>query len=151
MTAPGTVRARSGAQPIRRAAVLVLLVAGLVVGPTLPSWATFDDRTAVSTTIATETVAPVTNLTASAKCTGSSATVTLKWTLSPTPRVSGYGIRVYLNNAYQDQAVVSPTGTTWQGTTDRYYVDNYTMTFTVWTLTDYGWMKETARTPRIVC
>ena len=126
---------------MRRAAVLLLLVAGLVVGSSLPSWAMFSDSSSVQA-----------NLTARTRCTGSDATVTLTWGASTAPRVSGYRIRVnFGGGAYQDQTTVAATATTWTGTTPLIYVNNYTLTFTVWTLTQYGWTKESAPTARIVC
>jgi len=138
--------------PVRRAAVLVLLVAGLLVGSSLPSWATYSDSAAVTTTVATATVAPPTNLSSRCKCTGGDATVTLNWSASTSSRVSGYRIRVHFGGgAYQDQTTLAATATTWQGTTPDFYVNNYTMTVTVWTLTDYGWSAESAPTPRILC
>jgi hypothetical protein len=138
--------------PVRRAAVLVLLVAGLLVGSSLPSWATYSDSAAVTTTVATATVAPPTNLTSRTKCTGGDATVTLNWNASTSTRVSGYRVRVHFGGgAYQDQTTLAATATTWQGTTPDFYVNNYTMTVTVWTLTNYGWSAESAPTPRILC
>jgi len=126
---------------MRRAAVLLLLVAGLVVGSSLPSWAMFSDSSSVQA-----------NLTARTRCTGSDAAVTLTWGASTAPRVSGYRIRVHFGGgAYQDQTTVAATATTWTGTTPLIYVNNYTLTFTVWTLTQYGWTKESAPTARIVC
>jgi hypothetical protein len=137
---------------VRRAAILVLLIAGLVLGSSLPSWAAFSDSTAASTTVATATIVPPTNLTARTKCAGGDATVTLNWSASTSARVSGYRIRVHFGGgAYQDQTTVAATATTWQGTTPAIYVNSYTMTFTVWTLTSYGWTAESAHTARIVC
>jgi hypothetical protein len=144
-------RTRSGATARRRAAVLVLLVAGLVFGSSLPSWAAFTDTTSVSAAITTATVAPPANLTARTKCAGNTATVTLNWAASTAARVSGYRVRVYLGEAWQDQGTVAGTATTWQGNADTFYVSNYTMTFTVSTLTEYGWTAESLRTARIIC
>jgi predicted ribosomally synthesized peptide with SipW-like signal peptide len=135
----------------RRTAVLVLLAVFLIVGTSMPSWASFSDSTAVSTSVTTATVAPPTNFTARTKCTGNTAAVTLNWAASTSARVSGYQVRVYLGNAYQDQGTVGATTTTWQGDADTYYVSNYVMTFSVRTLTDYGWTAESVRTARIVC
>ena len=152
---PGTGAAvrRRGRPGVRRTGVLLLLLtAAVVVGSSVPSWATYTDTAAVSTTVATATVAPPAGLRSSVqKCTGNSASVRLDWTASTSARVSGYRIRVHLGGAWQDQGTVGATTTTWQGAADRFYVDNYTMTFSVWTLTDYGWTAESARTERIVC
>jgi hypothetical protein len=145
-------RARPCATAIRRAAILVLLVAGLIVGSSLPSWATFTDEATVGTTVETGTVAPPTNLVGGQTCTAITATVTLNWTPSTSARVSGYRIRVHFGGgAYQDQTTLGPAAVPWTGTTNRTYVTNYTMTFTVWTLSDHGWSAESAHTARIVC
>jgi len=144
--------AAPGITGIRRAAVLVLLVAGLVVGSSLPSWATFTDAAAVNTTVATATVAPPTGVTARVtKCTGNAVYATLNWTASTAARVSGYRIRAYVGGAWQDQGTVNAATTTWQAGVNPVYVDKYVMTMSVWTLTEYGWTAESARTERIVC
>ena len=135
----------------RRAAVLLLLTAALVLGAALPSWAAFTDEVAVPQAVSTATVAVPGTPSASATCGRNTATVSLSWNASTAPRVSGYLVRVYLNDAWQEVTTVGPTSTTWQGTTDTFYVDNYSMTMTVWTQTRYGWTAESARTARIVC
>jgi hypothetical protein len=146
------VTARIVLTGIQRAAVLVLLVAGLVVGSCLPSWASFTDSSAVSTTVATDTVVAPTNLTARIRCTGNTASVTLTWNASTSARVTGYRILVHFGGgAYQDQPSVAAPTTTWSGSTDVFYVNNYEMSFTVWTLTDYGWTAESLPTPRVLC
>jgi len=136
---------------VRRAAVLLLLTAGLVFGATLPSWASFTDPVAVpQTTVATANVAVQGALTASATCSGTDATVSLSWNASTAPRVSGYRVRLWLNGAWQDAGTV--TGTTWSGTTSTAFITGYSMTFTVWTLTPYGWTAESAlHSNRVFC
>jgi predicted ribosomally synthesized peptide with SipW-like signal peptide len=142
---------RRGGAAGRRIGVLVLLAAFLVAGMSVPSWASFSDSATVSTTVATATVAPPTNPAARTRCTGNTASVALNWAASTSPRVSGYRIRLYLGNAFQDQVTVGATTTSWQGSADTYYVSNYVMTFSVWTLTEYGWTAESVRTARILC
>ncbi|SNR48924.1 hypothetical protein [Blastococcus mobilis] len=143
---------RRGTSGIRRVAVLILLTVAVVVGSSMPSWASFADTAAVSTTVATATVAPPTGVTARVtKCTGRFVNLTLDWTASTAARVSGYQVRVYLGEAYQDQPSAGAATTTWQGSLDRYYVDTYTVTFTVRTLTEYGWTAESPRTAQVVC
>ena len=127
-------------------------ILAVVLGSSLPSWASFSDTAAVSTTVSTATVAPPAGVTATVtKCTGNTAYVRLDWTASTAARVSGYRVRVYLGNAYQDQAPVAAGATTWQAGIDTYYLNNYVMTFTVWTLTEYGWTAESPRTAQVVC
>ena len=134
----------------RRAAVLLLLTAGLVLGAALPSWASYTDAVAVPTTVATADVAVQGSLTARATCSGPDATVSLSWNASTAPRVSGYRVRLYLNGAWQDTGTV--TGTTWSGSTSTAFITGYSMTFTVWTLTPYGWTAESAlHSNRVFC
>jgi len=135
---------------VRRAVVLLLLTAGLVLGAALPSWASFTDAVALpQTTVATATLDVPGVPTARATCSGSTASVTVNWTASTAPRVSGYRVRLWLGNAWQD--VTTVTGTTWTGNTSTTYVNGYVMTFTVWTLTPYGWTAESAHTAQVLC
>jgi hypothetical protein len=141
-----------GSAHVRRAATLLVLTAALVLGACLPSWAAYTEAVALpQMTVSTAVVAVPGNVSSSVRCTGNTATVTLNWTASTASGVSGYRPRIYLNAAYQDQPSVSSTTTTWQASIDVFYVNNYTVTFSVWTLTDYGWTAESARTVRIVC
>ena len=135
---------------VRRAAVLLLLTAGLVLGAALPSWASFTEAVALpQMTVSTPTLAVPGVPTARATCAGGTATVTMNWTASTAPRVSGYRVRLWLGAAWQDVTTVA--GTTWTGNTSTTYVNGYVMTFTVWTLTPYGWTAESAKTPVLTC
>lgn len=134
----------------RRAAVLLLLTAGLVLGAALPSWASFTAAVAVpQMTVSTATLEAPGIPTAHATCSGSTATVTVDWTASTAPRVSGYKVRLWLGNAWQD--VTTVTGTSWTGNTSTTYINSYVMTFTVWTLTPYGWTAESAHSAQVFC
>jgi hypothetical protein len=134
----------------RRAAVLLLLTAGLVLGATLPSWASLTDSVVLpQATVSTATLAVPGVPTGRATCSGGTATVTVTWTASSAPRVSGYRVRLWLGNAWQD--VTTVTGTTWTGSTSTTYVNGYVMTFTVWTQTPYGWTAESAHSAQVLC
>jgi hypothetical protein len=134
---------------VRRIAVLLLLTAGLVVGASLPSWASFTEAVALpQMTVATanlEVPAP----TARATCSGGTASVTVNWTASTAPRVSGYKVRLWLGAAWQDVTTVA--GTTWTGNTSTTYVNGYVMTFTVFTQTPYGWTAESDHSAQVFC
>ena len=135
---------------VRRAAVLLLLTAGLVLGAALPSWASFTEAVALpQTTVATANVVVPGVPTGRAACNGGTATITVNWNASSAPRVSGYRVRLWLGNAWQDVSTV--TGTSWTGTTSTTYVTGYVMTFTVWTLTPYGWTAESAHSAQVLC
>jgi hypothetical protein len=134
---------------VRRAVVLLLLTAGLVYGVALPSWASYTDSVAVQTTVSSATVEVPGIPTARATCSGGSATITVNWNASTAPRVSGYRVRLWLGNAWQDVATV--TALTWTGSTSTAYLTNYVMTFTVWTQTPYGWTAESAHSAQVFC
>jgi hypothetical protein len=135
---------------VRRAAVLLLLTAGLVLGAALPSWASFTSAVAVpEMTVATATLEVPGLPTARATCSGNTASVTVNWAASTAPRVSGYRVRLWLGNAWQDVPTV--TATTWTGNTSTTYINSYVMTFTVWTLTPYGWTAESAHSAQVFC
>ena len=135
---------------LRRAAVLLLLTAGLVFGAALPSWASFTTAVAApQLTVSTATLEVPGLPIARATCSGNTASVTVNWTASTAPRLSGYRVRLWLGNAWQD--VTTVTGTTWTGNTSTTFVDSYVMTFTVWTLTPYGWTAESAHTAQVLC
>ena len=135
---------------LRRVAVLLLLTAGLVVGAALPSWASFTEAVALpQMTVSTPTLQVPGIPTARATCVSGTATVTLNWNASTAPRVSGYKVRLWLGQAWQDVTTVA--GTSWSGNTSTTYVNGYVMTFTVWTLTPYGWTAESAHTAQVLC
>ncbi|MFL6096145.1 MAG: hypothetical protein ACJ71Y_11905 [Blastococcus sp.] len=75
--------------------------------------------------------------------------MTVNWNAGSAPRVSGYRVRLWLGAAWQDAASV--TGTTWTGDTSTTFVNGYVMTFTVWTLTPYGWTAESRHSARVLC
>ena len=134
----------------RRAVVLLLLTAGLVLGAALPSWASFTDAVALpQMTVSTATLAVPGIPTARATCSGNTATVTVNWNASTAPRVSDYRVRLWLGAAWQD--VTTVTGSSWTGNTSSTYVTGYVMTFTVWTLSPYGWTAESAHTAQVFC
>jgi hypothetical protein len=136
--------------PVRRAAVLLLLTVGLVFGAALPSWASFTEAVALpQTTVSTPSVEAQGPITARATCAGGTATVTLNWNAAAAPRVSGYRVRLWLGAAWQD--VTTVTGTSWTGNTSTTFVNGYVMTFTVGTLTPYGWTAESAHTAQVFC
>jgi hypothetical protein len=135
---------------LRRAAVLVLLTAGLVVGAALPSWASFTDSAASpQSTVSTATLQVPGTPTARATCVTGTASLSVSWNASTAPRVSGYKVRLWLGGAWQEAGTVATT--TWTGKTSTSYVTDYVMTFAVWTLTPYGWTAESTRSARVVC
>ena len=135
---------------VRRAAVLLLLTVGLVFGAALPSWASYTEAVALpQMTVSTPTLEVPGVPTARATCSGGTATVTVNWNASTAPRVSGYRVRLWLGAAWQDVTTVA--GTSWTGNTSTTFVNGYVMTFTVGTVTPYGWTAESAHTAQVLC
>jgi len=133
---------------LRRSTLLALITLATVLGPTGPAHATFDNTTTTTATIGTATVAPPTAVTAQMTSCSSSRTQTvqLTWAPSTSARVSGYTIAVLGsagNTLGTGQAGSTSTSTTIS--LDKLDVDPSTLTFSVTTLTDYGW---TATSPR---
>jgi hypothetical protein len=135
---------------IRRGLVLLGLTAAVVIGASVPASATFADAVAVTTTVATTTVAAPANFVGKLTC-GRPATMSATWTASATPRVSGYLISVYFSDGFVQTVQLGPTATSWSATIDPYYVTAYSIQYSVTTQTSYGWSKESPRTAGFQC
>ena len=135
-----------------------LLVLGLTiaafagtVGSTAPAQATFADSSAVSTSIATATVAAPTNVVGKLTCGRSSATMAATWNLSTAARVSGYTVSVYFSDGFVQKVELGPSATSWSASIDSYYVTALSIQYSVTTKTNYGWFTESARTGSFQC
>jgi hypothetical protein len=140
---------------IRRALVLVGATAAIVlgtVGPTAsPAVAQLADSAAVgTTTIATGTVAPPTNVVGKLTCT-SPAQMSATWTQSTSPRVTGYSVNVYFTDGFVQSVPLPSTASSWAAPIDRYYVQVDAIQYSVTTKTDYGWTAESAKTAWFRC
>ena len=135
-----------------------LLVLGLAiasfagtVSSTAPAQATFADSAAVSTGIATATVAGPGNVQGSLTCGRSSATMGTTWSLSSSTRVSGYTVTVYFSDGFVQKAELGPGATSWSASIDPYFVTAFSVQYSVTTKTNYGWTTESARTGTFQC
>lgn len=135
---------------IRRGLILLGLTVAVVIGASVPASATFADTVAVKTTIATTTVAAPGNIVGKLTC-GRPATMSATWSLSPTPRVSGYLVSVYFSDGFVQTVQLGPTATSWSATIDPYYVTAYSIQYSLTTQTSYGWSKESPRTASFQC
>jgi hypothetical protein len=135
---------------ITRALVLLGILAGLVVTTSLPASATFSASTAVTTTINTVVVAAPTNVVGGLACAPTS-TMSLTWTASTSPRVSGYLVSVYFSDGFVQTVQLASTATSWSKTIAEYNVTVYSIQYSVTTQTSYGWVKESARTASFQC
>jgi hypothetical protein len=138
---------------IRRGLLLLALtVAVVLVGSTGTAFASFSDTTSISLgTVSTPTVAAPGNVTGKLICTSPNATMQVTWAKSTTARVSGYVITVYYSDGYSQTASVAATATSWSVNPSLFSVTAYSVRFSVTTLTDYGWTKESALTGSYQC
>jgi hypothetical protein len=136
---------------IRRGLVLLGILAGLMVTTSLPASASFSAHTAaVSTTINTMVVAPPTNVVGSLACAATS-TMSLTWTASTATRISGYLVTVYFSDGFTQTVQLASTATSWSKTIAEYNVTAYSIQYSVTAQTNYGWIKESARTGSFQC
>ena len=139
---------------IRRTALMVALTLTAVLtgaGSTAPAQASFADSAAVTTSIATTTVAAPTNVVGKLTCGRSSATMAATWNLSTSPRVSGYTVTVYFSDGFVQKVDLGPSATSWSSAIDPYYVTAFSVQYSVTTKTNYGWSTESARTGTFQC
>jgi hypothetical protein len=135
---------------IRRVLVLLGLTVAVVIGASVPASATYSEAVTVKTTISTTTVAAPTNLVGKLTC-GRPATMQLSWALSGTSRVSGHVVSVHFSDGFVQTVQLGPTATSWSATIDPYYVTAYSIQYSVTTLTNYGWSKESSLTGAFQC
>ena len=78
----------------RRAAVLTVAActAAAIVAAPAAAWAAYNSTTAASLSLSSATLAPPTNVSASAKCTGGSPSVTVSWTATVSTFATGYTV-----------------------------------------------------------
>jgi hypothetical protein len=135
---------------IRRGLILLGLTVAVIIGASVPASATYSEAVSVKPTIVTTTVAAPANVVGKLTC-GRPATMSATWALSSSPRVSGYVVSVYFSDGFVQTAQLGPTATSWTQTIDPYYVTAYSIKYTLTTLTNYGWSKESPQTVAFQC
>ena len=139
---------------IRRTALTLALTLAAVLGTagsTAPAQASFSDSASRTTTIGTAAVAAPANFVGSLTCGRTSATMGATWNLSSTPRVSGYTVTVYFSDGFVQTVPLGPTATSWSAPIDPYFVTAFSVQYKITTNTDYGWLKDSARTGSFQC
>ena len=139
---------------IRRTAFTLALTLAAVLGSagtTAPAQASFADSATVSTSIATATVAPPTNVVGKLTCGRSSATMSATWTASTSAKISGYRVTTYFSDGFVQSTQLSATATSWSASIDPYFVTAYSVAYSVTAQTTYGWTQESVRTGTFQC
>ena len=133
-----------------------LVVAGIVVAVLAgflglaPAYASFSDSTTASTSITTMVVAAPTNVVGSLTCGSTSGTMSLTWTASTSPRVSGYLVTVYFSDGYKQTVQKAATDTSWSASIGIYNVTAYQVQYSVTTQVN-NWTAESATTGWFHC
>jgi hypothetical protein len=136
---------------IRRGLVLLGVLAGLMVTTSLPASASFSRSSALpTTTINTMVVAAPGSVVGHLACAATS-TMSVTWTASTSTRISGYLVTVYFSDGFTQTVQLASTATSWSKTIAEYNVTAYSIQYSVTAQTDYGWVKESARTGSFQC
>jgi len=132
---------------LRRGVLLLALAVATVLGLTVtPAQAAFTAQVTLPTsTIGTVTVTAPTNVQANSFCTSWLSLATISWGASDARDVTGYRITAYRNG--------TPTvlGTTTDTSTTTLIGNGTTYSFSVTTLTSYGWTADSTKTGTIRC
>ena len=136
---------------IRRGLILLGLTVAVIAGASVPAFATFKDSVAVTTTIASTSVAAPANVVGKLTCGHPNATMGATWTASGSRGVSGYMVSVYFSDGYVQTLQLAPTATSWSYPISDYNVTAYSIQYSVTTQTTYGWTKESPRTVAFQC
>ena len=140
---------------LRRSAALTLIALTTVLGLTTgTAAATYNATATMTAAVGTATVAAPATVTAQMTSCSSSRTqyVQLTWTPSTSARVSGYTVAV-LNSAGSTLATgqVGPSTTSTVVTIDKQTYNPSALTYSVTTLTDYGWTATSPRKAALPC
>ena len=138
---------------IRRGLLLLALTAAVVLaGSTGSALASFADTASISLGgVSTTNVAAPGSVVGNVTCASPNATMQVTWQTSTSTRVSGYRISVYYSDGFVQTANVASTATSWSVSTSLFNVTAYSVRYSVTTLTDYGWTKESALTGSFQC
>ena len=138
---------------VAAAVIPVAVVLAVLLAFAGPAAATFAVTEALpSMTVSTETVAPPTDVTAVVgSCSnGRWRSITVSWNPSASRGVSGYRVDAHRDDG-STVTVEETSATSTTTTLDKLSPGSTTVTFTVRTLTTYGWTAESAPTGSLTC
>ena len=140
---------------LARRLVLVSVAAAVFLVVSTPAMANFGaTRSLAPVTVSTATVQSPTDVNAVlASCSnGRWMSVRVSWSPSTSARISSYLVKAYRNDGQVSTvAQTSATTTSADTTVDKLSAGSTSATFTVTTLTDYGWTAESARSAQMTC
>jgi len=138
---------------IKRALTTLGLALTIVLGTVLPASATFSDTESLTAmTISTATVTAPGNVVGKLTCAPSTSTMSVTWTPSGSPAVSGYRVTVRFSDGVEQTDVVNGAATSsWSKSITTYNVTAYAVQYSVTTLTTYGWTTASGLTGSFRC
>jgi hypothetical protein len=91
-------------------------------------------------------------LTSGLDCTRKDATMSVTWSKSTTPRVTGYVVTVYFSDGLvQKEPMLAAGATSWSKGITLFNATKYALRYTVTAYTDYNWLKESTSTGWYQC
>jgi hypothetical protein len=135
----------------RRLLAVLGVALAVVVGSSIPASATYSDKVAISLTASTLTVAAPGTVVGRLTCTPDTSTMSVTWTASPSPRVTGYRVTVLFSDGSKQHTDVGASATSWSAPITTYDVTAFSIRYTVTTFTAYGWEKESVDTGSFRC
>jgi hypothetical protein len=135
----------------QKALLLALTVAIIVGGAGSTASASFADSASVATAISTGTVAPPTNVVGALNCTSPDSTMSATWTASPSPRITGYVVKVTFSDGFSQVKPVPAGATSWSAPISKYNVTYWAVQYSVIAQTAYGWTAESSKTGWFQC
>ena len=140
---------------LARRLVLISFAVAISLIMSTPATATFAvTRSVPSLVVTTAVVQPPTNVAAVlASCSnGRWMSVTVSWQPSTSARVSGYVVKAYRNDGQVTTVGQTDGAATSANTTvDKLGAGSTSVTFSVTTLTDYGWTAESTQSAQMTC
>jgi hypothetical protein len=135
---------------LRRSALLIAVAVTTVVGLTAnPAQAAFTARTTtVPATVGTASILPPGNVQVGAYCGDWLSLASISWTRSTSRDVTGYTVKAYRSNG-NASVLTTTNGTSTSATT--LLANGTTYSFSVTTVTAYGWTAESTKTGTIRC
>jgi hypothetical protein len=141
-----------GTTAIRRLPLLLGLTLAVLVAGIAPASATFTDPATLATTVETVRVKAPQSVSGSLTCGTETATMAVTWMASSTARITGYRVNVhYYVDGSTESFDVPATATSWSATTPAWKVSPHSIDYSVTTVTDYGWTKESSRQGQFHC
>jgi hypothetical protein len=128
----------------RRVLTVLALTLGVVVGSSIPASASFGDTAALSSmAVHTALIAAPTQVEAKLLCTTTPRTLKIEWWRSGSRGVTCYLITVHPTSGAPYQILTGPTDETYVTADDALISAN--PSFTITTLTSYGWTATSAK------